>query len=222
MTSATAGSNFSNTALLDINDPRPGTSNYEVPHRFTIAASYATNLFGDYETRISANAFVQEGQGQSYVMNGGDLEGDGFFGRHLLYVPTDANDPNVVFDPAFPTDEFFAFVDREGLGRGGFVGRNSVNAKWSDRLDLRIDQEIPTFLDGTRGRLFIKFRNLGNLINDDWGTQYDAEFFSVEVLDADVNEAGQFVFNDFTDLSVTDIVEIPSLWSVRVGLEIDF
>ena len=222
MTSATAGSNFSNTALLDINDPRPGTSNYEVPHRFTIAASYATNLFGDYETRISANAFVQEGQGQSYVMNGGDLEGDGFFGRHLLYIPSDVNDPNVVFGADFPVDEFFAFADREGLGRGGFVSRNGVNARWSDRLDIRIDQEIPTFLDGTRGRLFFKIFNFGNLINDDWGTQYDAQFFSIEAVGADVNDQGQFVYNTFTDQSVNDIIEIPSLWSVRLGLEIDF
>src|SRR5690606_27731038 len=35
MTSSVATSNFENLALFDLNNPRAGISNYEVPHRFT-------------------------------------------------------------------------------------------------------------------------------------------------------------------------------------------
>ena len=92
MTSSTAGSNFENLALLDLNDPRPGTSNYVVPHRFTMRARYAHAFFGDYETRFTLYGTSSEGQPGTYVMFSGDLEGDGFFGRHLLYVPTGPSD----------------------------------------------------------------------------------------------------------------------------------
>ncbi|MDJ0656574.1 MAG: carboxypeptidase regulatory-like domain-containing protein [Xanthomonadales bacterium] len=221
MTSSTAGSNFDNTALLDINDPRPATSNYVVPHRFTIRASYANEFFGDLTTRFTAFAYVQEGQPQSYVMGSGDLEGDGFFGRHLLYVPDGPNDPNVVYADNFDQAAFFDFVEREGLG-AGFVERNQEHARWSDRIDIRIDQELPSFFEGTRARLFLKVYNFGNLLNDDWGKVYDAQFFSVQVLNSSVDDQGRFVFERFRDRSLTDVLENRSLWTARLGLEINF
>lgn len=221
MTSSTGGSNFGNTALLDINNPRPGTSNYVVPNRFTFRAMFSREFFGDLETRISLFGFAAEGQPQSYVMGSSDLEGDGFFGRHLLYVPNGPNDPNVVFDANFNADEFFAFVAEEGF-EPGFVDRNNRHARWSTRFDLRIDQELPTFIEGTSGRLYLKMYNLGNFLDNDWGKQYDAQFFSLEVLESSVNANGQYVFEEFNDRDITDLLEQRSLWEMRVGLEFRF
>ncbi len=220
MTSSTAGSNFGNTALLDINDPVVGPSNYVVPHRFTLRALYTANWFGEYETRIALNGFAQEGQPQSYTLDTNDLEGDRSR-RHLLYVPTGPNDPAVVFGPAFDQDAFFAFVGREGLAPG-FVGRNAKHARWTTRWDLRIDQELPTFVDGLTGRAFLKIYNLGNFLNKDWGKVYDAQFFSIDVVDAQVNAQGQYVYTSFTDRQLTNLVENRSLWEIRAGLEIRF
>ncbi|MEN7344319.1 MAG: TonB-dependent receptor, partial [Pseudomonadota bacterium] len=221
MTSSTAGSNFSNTALIDINNPEVGPSNYVVPHRLTLRALYTANIFGDYATRFAVNAFAQEGQPQSYVMDTNDLEGNRSR-RHLLYVPTGVNDPNVVFAMS-PEDQeaFFNFVGREGLAPG-FVGRNSTHARWTNRIDLRIDQEIPTFIDGVTGTAFVKFYNFGNFLNDSWGKVYDAQFFSIDVVDAEVNDQGQYVYTDFTDRPLTNLIENRSLWSVRMGLEVRF
>lgn len=221
MTSSTAGSNFSNVALLDIQNPIAATSNYVVPHRFTFRGSFARNFFGDLETRLTVFGYAADGQPQSYVMNGGDLEGDGFFGRHLLYVPNGPNDPNVVFDANFNADEFFAFVAEEGF-EPGFVSRNETHARWSTRFDLRIDQELPTFFEGTSGRLYFKMYNVGNFLDNGWGKQYDAQFFSLEVLDASVNAQGQYVFEEFNDRDITDLLEQRSLWEARVGLEFRF
>ncbi len=219
MTSSVAGSNFDNVATLNVNDPGLGDSNYVVPHRFTFRAVYARDFFEGLTTRATLYAFASEGQAQSYVMGGGALEGDGFFGRHLLYVPTGPNDPNVVFDPAFDQAAFFAFADKEDLGTG-FVDRNQTHAKWSYRADFRIDQELPTFVDGVTGKAFLKIYNLTNMLNDDWGQANDQQFFSQQVVSAAINANGQYVYSNFSNVDVNDLNENQSLWEVRVGIEI--
>ena len=222
MTSSVAQSNYENLATLDINDPAVGDSNYVVPHRLTLRASWVTNIFGDLETRMTLYGFASEGQAQSYVMGSGDLEGNGRFGRHLLYVPSRSNDPHVVIGDDFDTDAFYAFVDREDLGTG-FVDRNETHVRWSNRFDIRIDQELPTLIDGTSGKLYLKLYNLGNLLSEDWGHVNDAQFFSVQVVESTLNDEGQFVFDTFNEgRSVNDVLEQRSLWALRMGLQFDF
>ncbi len=221
MNASTAGSNFDNVATLNINDLRTGTSDYLVPHSLSMKITYEFSLFGNLKTSLALYGFASEGQPQSYVMSGGDLEGDGFFGRHLLYVPTGANDPNVVFDPGFDQAAFFAWVGKEDLGRG-FVDRNETHAKWSNRFDFRINQELPTFIDGTSAKLYLKIYNLGNMLSEDWGEVNDAQFFAVQAVNSSVNAQGQYVFEQFNGGSINDVLENRSLWSLRLGLQFDF
>ncbi len=221
MTSATAGSNFGNTALLDINDPLPGQSNYVVPHRFTFRASYGTELIPDHTTRFTVMAYANEGQPVSLVMGSNGLEDDRFFGRHLLYVPTGVNDPNVVFDPGFDLVAFNTYIDEQGLGTG-FVERNAVDAKWSTRWDLRIDQELPSFIDDTYGKLYLKIYNVGNLLNSNWGKITDGQFFSQQVIDSSVDAQGRYVFEEFNGGDINDVQEDRSLWEARLGIEFRF
>ena len=222
MTSSVAVSNFENVALSDINNPVAATSNYEVPHRITFRASYGSDFFENLETRFTVYSFIKEGQPQSFAMgSGGALEGDGFFARHLLYVPDGLSDPNVVFADGFPTDEFFAFVEREGLGTG-FTTRNGQHAKWSNLINLSISQEMPTRIGGARGKFFFRMYNVGNFLNDGWGNVWDAQFFTPQVVVAGVNDDGQYVFQDFNDRSLSDLEENRSLWQANVGFEITF
>lgn len=221
MTSSTAGSNWDNVATLNPNDVSVGTSNYVTPHRFTFRASYGTEFFDGLETRISLMAYASEGQPQSWVMGSGDLEGDGFFGRHLLYIPTGVDDPNVVFEDGFQTDEFFQWVAAQGLD-SGFVDRNQKHAGWTNRFDIRIDQDLPTFVDGTYGKVYLKVYNFGNLINDEWGHVSDAQFFSIQQVDSSVDSAGRYVFEDFNDRDFEDLQTNRSLWQARVGVEFSF
>ena len=220
MTSSVAFSNFESTALLDINNPPVGPSNYVVPHRLTLRALYSANWFGEYETRIALTGSAAEGQPQSYVMDTNDLEGNRSR-RHLLYVPTGPNDPNVVFGPGFDREGFFAFIAEEGLA-SGFVGRNAKHARWTTRWDLRIDQEFPTFTDRVTGRAFLKIYNLGNFLNKDWGKVYDAQFFALDVVDANVDSQGRYEYTNFSPRNLTDLIETRSLWEVRAGVEIRF
>lgn len=89
-------------------------------------------------------------------------------------------------------------------------------------MDLRVDQELPTFVDGVYGKAFLKIYNFSNFLNKDWGKVYDAQFFSVQVVDTEVDANGRFVYSDFQDRSLTTLLENRSLWSARVGIEFSF
>ena len=226
MTSSVAGSNFDNTSLLDINNPTAATSNYVVPHRLTMRASYGHEFFNDLETRFTVYGVASEGQPQSYVMFSGDQEGDGFYGRHLLYVPEGAcagcaDDPNVVYGSGFDTAAFFSFIARNGM-QPGFQPRNDIHAKWSTRFDIRISQEIPTFVEGTRGKVFMKMYNFGNFLNDKWGRIEDAQFFAQQVVRGYINDDGQYVYTRFSDRDINYFRQQSSLWEIRMGVDIDF
>jgi hypothetical protein len=221
MTSSTAGSNFENTALVDINNPSAAGSNYVVPNRFTLRLDYEHAFFGDNFTQITLFGYFNEGQPQSYGMSSTDLEGDGFFGRHLLYIPTGLSDPNVIFDPGFNDAEFFAWVESEGLSPG-LTERNQRNAAWSNRFDLRISQDIPLW-GNFKGRLYLKVFNLGNLLNDDWGKATDSVFFTPVFVDSDVDQTtGQFIYNEFNNVPMEETINNSSLWEARLGIDIRF
>ncbi len=141
MVASTAGSNFTGGALLDINDPEPGNSNWVVPKRLTANFYYENQWFGENSTRISLQGYANEGQPQTFVMESDNLEGDGFNDRHLLYVPTGPSDPNVVFDAGFDQAAFAEFVARNGL-QPGFNARNEVNTGWSTVWNLSVRQDV--------------------------------------------------------------------------------
>ena len=153
-------------------------------------------------------------------MSSADLEGNGNFGRHLLYIPG-ANDNNVIAGPDFDVAAFSRFVEENGYSQG-FVDRNQNFSKWSSRMDLRIDQELPTFLGNSNGRVYMKMYNVLNMLDDSWGVQYDAQFFSQQVVDMSINDAGQYVYESFNNRSLTDPLEIQSLWEVIVGVQFEF
>jgi len=221
MTSAVALSNFENLAVIDINDPQPGTSNYEVPHRLSFRVSWGQELFENAETRFTVNAYSQQGQPQSFGMSSRALEGDGYYGRHLLYVPDGPNDPNVVFDPDFQTNEFFNFVSAEGLSPG-FVERNSKHADWTTRVDLSVYQDLPIGVGRSKARAFFRMYNLTNFLNNSWGKVNDAYFFTPVVVDATLDSQGRYVFEDFNGGNVTDLYEFRTLWQARFGVEFRF
>lgn len=228
MVASTAGSNFTAEALLDPNSPGANTSNWVVPQRVTVGLFYEANLFGDNATRFTLQGFYNEGQSQSYVMDSGDFEGDGFNGRHLLYVPTGPNDANVNFrwddrndaNPTMDTD-FWAFIAREGL-QPGFQTRNARNTGWSNVWHFSVRQDIPLG-DRMFGNLYFKIKNLGNLLNDDWGKVTDAQFFPQEIIrDTDILPDGRIQFEEFSDESLQRTYVNPSLWEARFGIDIRF
>ena len=225
MTSSTAASNFFNFATTDPNNPSEATSNYEIPHRFSAKVSWEGELIGDNLTRATLTGFAWQNRPFSFTYNRDSAEvfGDGRTSRHLLYVPTGASDSLVTFADSFDQDAFFAYVDQyESLSRGSIAERNGEEGQWSNRFDLKLSQEFGVGAGKAKG--FVTLQNLGNLLNDEWGTFYQAGFpQTVQIVEVSgINDAGQYVYENFTARDPERRQTDASLWQVRVGVEYEF
>lgn len=225
MTSAVAGSNYGNLATTDALNPPITTSNYEIPHRFTMNISYGVELIGGLETRFSLFGQASEGQAYSFTYD----DSDGAFGdnnwsgdRQLVYIPT-VDDANVVYGPDFDKAAFDAFVSAEGLARGQTTGRNAQNADWYVSFDIKINQEIPGLIEGHRGNAFFIIKNVGNMINDDWGVMKQGEFVGNRMVEMSVQDDGKYLYEGFNSGNEDqNFYKDASVWEMRVGVSYDF
>jgi outer membrane receptor for ferrienterochelin and colicin len=226
MTSSVAFSNYSSVAVSDPQNPRPATSNYEIPHRFTGRVSWEHDFFDDLTTRATLFGQVSQSRGYSFAFDrdDGDIFGDFADRRHLLYVPTSASDPLVRFEPGFDTAAFFAYADANGLARGAIDERNSHEGSWWTKMDLRVEQEIPAFAPGHRAAGYLVIENLGNLINDEWGILTQASYPQIRsIVDAGYDAGtNQYVFQSFNAQTPESRVSSASTWQVLFGVKYDF
>ena len=73
------------------------------------------------------------------------------------------------------------------------------------------------------GNVYFKIKNLGNLINSDWGKVTDAQFFPQEIIrDIDTCVGCPFQFEEFSEESLQRTYVNPSLWEARLGIDIRF
>lgn len=226
MTSSTSGSNYGNIAVSNPGNPGVGTSDYVVPHRFTFKLGYKHEFFDGYLTRFNIFGEASEGKSYSYLYNRSDREfGDYSFnsqGRQLMYIPLE-NDPNVVLNMSEEDVEAFNnWIANEGLTRGEIIDRNSENADWWVKFDVRISQEIPGFMDGHKGSVYFTIKNVGNLLNDDWGTLKQGPFVGQRMVDLDINNDGQYVYSNFNENAQQEVKTYGSLWQMRVGVNYRF
>jgi len=229
MTSFTGESSFEDLATNDPNNPGARPSNYMLKHRLTLRASYAHEFWGDNTTRFTLMGYYDSGQLGGYTMRAveGGLEQLQTL-RHLLYVPDGMSDPNVVYTQDFIDSgdqaAFFGWIDQNKL-KPGFVQRNSVGISDSMRFDLRMDQEIPLGVDNLKARAFVKIYNFTNLLNDDWGRQYDVRRGMQNIISLDADDplpGGAYNYDSFSDRSPDDLQEFPSMWEIRLGMEVNF
>ncbi len=227
MTSSVAFSNYTSIAVSDPNNPGVATANYEIPHRFTFRVGYEAYWWDDNRTRFDLFGSANEGRPYSYTFSDGDGDvfGDFSNGRHLLYVPTGADDPNVMYGPNFDQSAFFAFLDESGLSgyAGEIAPRNDWNSGWWTTFDLRIEQEFPGFHPEHRFAGYITIRNFCNLLNDSWCTLEEVSFPRFQgVVELDGIDNGQYVYSEFTRPSGESRVADPSVYEIRIGLRYDF
>ncbi len=227
MTSSVAFSNYSNVSVSDPNNPGPAHSNYEIPHRFTLRASFSRAFFGDSMTHITLFGRVNEGRPFSATfVDGGFTFGDTIDDRHLLYVPTGPSDPLVAFGPDFDQAAFFAYLEQSGLSdhAGSIAPRNSMHSSWWHKYDIKIEQEFPGFMPDHNFGAFLIIENVGNLINDDWGVLKEQSFpRNLPIVEFAIDSANnQYVYNSFRTPAPQGRVADASLWEIRVGVKYDF
>lgn len=184
MTSSVAFSNYVNRAFYDPEEEVLSTSNYNIEHRFTGVFNYNASWFGDYNTRFSLFAQRRSGVPYSVTLSG-------FEGSVLAYG----------FTP------YLDFIEHVLVEPGT---RNDRDGSWWTKADLRISQEIPGFRPDHRGNVFIVIDNLTNLLNDDWGVMYKANF-PYGVTQGDIDDG----------IAETRIGDA-SLWEIRVGVNYRF
>jgi hypothetical protein len=223
MTSSTSSSNYGNVAVTDSNSPSLAVSNYSIPHRFTARIAYEAYWWGENRTKFSLFGSANEGRPFSYVFSAidGDVFGDARDNRHLLYVPTGSDDPNVAFGADFDQDAFWAFVKKQGL-KSGTQRRNNEQSGWWTHVDLRIEQDFPGFFANDRFSAFFVIKNFCNLLNDNWCVLKEANFPRTDdVVEMEI-EDGRFMFNEFVSPGGQSRATQASLWEVLIGVKYSF
>ena len=267
-TSSRGISNWRAIVDSDRNNPGVGTSNFEIEHAFKVSLSYETAIFGDLLSEFNVFGNIQSGSPFSYSFNVNDdnalfgRAGDGEdpFDNDLLYIPNVSggafSDPTVVFADSFDQDGFLGYIQGRGLPTGSIVDRNDDNGPWNQQWDFQYSQELPLAnfgmdrFNGNKLKFVVDVENVGNLLNDEWGTRVNAPRFPVGIVDADLVSAADvaengidgataltedaprttclqasdclYRFNDFDDDPSGFNAPSASVYSIRVGIRYEF
>ena len=171
----------------DRNYPEARNSLYETEHAFKLGLSYERNLLGDLASRI--DLFGQFTSGSPFTYTFDVDNGNALFGRNGLgenpfdnspvYIPN-LNDSRVVYAAGFNQAAFNSYIDGRGIDRGQINEVNSDESPWNQRWDLRFQQDLPgiwgakNLVGENKFKLVLDIENFANLLNDEWGTFYNA------------------------------------------------
>jgi hypothetical protein len=230
----------------DPNRPELSHSEFGQRHRIVAGGTYQKAWSPSLRTQIGV--FVELGQGNRFAGAGGnrysfiysgDVNGDGYPGNDLIYIPQDQSE--IQFDPiiglggiivATPQEQwsqFDAFIEQDGYlsaHRGEIAERFGALNPWYNSVDLRILQDFAIRTGATRHafQLSIDVLNVGNLLNSDWGVRKVASAAATSPLTLtrfDVNGAPVFQYTG----PATTFVDDPSLlsrWRAQIGLRYIF
>ena len=183
-TSSTAGSNYGNGAFLG-DAAAYGTANDQVAWSVKYGAGFDHAFFGDYRSIIQLFGETQAGRPYSYTMqDAGSATRSAVFGltgrddRYLLYVPKSGGDAIVSYDSDATQAALEGIIKGTKLEdyRGRIAARNIARARAFTRIDLHLEQELPTFVGRSRVSVFADIQNLPNLLNKNWGGFRQAAF----------------------------------------------
>jgi hypothetical protein len=168
----------SNTAVGSLNDPGLSYSNFATPHKLIGNISYRLEYAQHLATTIS---LVYQGfqTGRWSYTYSNDLNGDGI-SSDLMYIPANASEIEFADYKDMTADEqrnaFWNYVNgNEYLSshKGQYAERYGHVQPWIHRFDAKLLQDIFTNFGTDRRytlQFSIDFLNVGNLINDSWGT----------------------------------------------------
>ena len=238
-TSSTATSNFEEVAVATFNNSRVAPSGLFNEHNVTLSARFEQDFIQDLTTAITLRYNGRSGRRFSFVFDdgGNDFGDTDNEDRNLLFIP-ELGDPRVIFDAPATEAMFNQFIAEQGLegSRGSILTRNAFEDPFFNDLDIRFEQELPTFLNGVlpdaRALAFVDVNNFLNLIDDGANNfrQFDRGDVNegVPVIDVTDNGDGTFTFENFDD----DLLEAngggletfinPSVWQVQFGIRFEF
>ncbi len=173
----------SNTAVGSLNDPGLSYSNFSTPHRLVSHGSYRIEYGGIFATTFTV-AYRGFQQGRWSYTYSNDLNNDGI-SSDLMYIP--ASESELTFVDYTPTGgetmtaaaqaaAFWAYVNSNEYlkeRKGDYAERFGHVRPWLHRFDVKVLQDIFSNFGSTRRytlQVSLDLLNVGNLINDKWGT----------------------------------------------------
>jgi hypothetical protein len=160
------------------------TSIFDQPHRLLINGTYTAPW--KHQTTVTLYYSMQSGTPYGFVYNGtaagrGDLNGDGFVGNDMIYIPTGPSDPKLQFQnttlsgqtvtaaqQAANLDAFISANPCLNNQRGEIMKPMSCRNPAFTRFDLTLEQQLP-HVAGERVSMRFDFFNFANLLNNRWG-----------------------------------------------------
>jgi hypothetical protein len=226
-TSSQALSNWRfNPITNNPNDPERRPSNFDVPHRFLLTAAYEANLLRRGPTELSFVLVSESGRPYSYTYNS-DVNFDGSNGNDMVFVPGSADQVRFVGTAEEQAqswqnlNDYIESVSCLREARGTVLLRNACREPWSNRLDVRVAQTIPTF-GAQNFQLTLDILNFGNLINRNWGlsefvnNQNDNTIWSVNDRNPDAN--GRVLLNSVApNRNVLQVSSLGSRYQIQIG-----
>ncbi len=194
-------SEFGNIQTINgVNEPMLGNAYYVSPHRVIANASYTINEGRVAATKLSAfyegyNIAYMSSYSYSrfgYVMD--NVSGAGKASQ-LIYIPTSAELASMPFVDDQNRTDYEAFIAGDkylSKHRGQYSERNGVVAPFLSRINVRIAQDFYFNIAGRKNTLEIglDIKNLGNLLNSNWGVYQQLSSNSVLSYDNYQREEG--------------------------------
>lgn len=166
----TAGGQWFRNATFNQNTVEEDTADYEIRNEVKVGLTRQFEFVKKWRTTATLFYNGRTGNPYSWVF-GGDLNGDGVPFNDRVAVPSGANDSRFDFSQMSPAqrDAFLTFVSSSELAKfaGGIAPKNAFVEPWMNRLDLKLQQEVP--IHGPMRLSFIlDFINLGSFIDKDF------------------------------------------------------
>ncbi|MDE2434683.1 MAG: carboxypeptidase regulatory-like domain-containing protein [Sphingomonadales bacterium] len=254
-TSSTINSNYRYQSFGDPNHPEYGISDNQIKWAFKYNIGFDHAFFGDYKTIVQLFGETRAGRPYSFTMLDNTSNRSAVFGTplsnigaasNLIYVPTGPSDPLVSYDSAATQTALDTIVSGSVLNkfRGQIAPKNIARNRAFTRIDLHLEQQIPTFVGGSRITLFADINNLPNLLNKDWGGlrqlgfPYNAALVTVQCLTmatptgtapgagvvntASTQTCAQYRYSSFSSPNTSSVNFNGSLYAIRVGARFTF
>jgi hypothetical protein len=182
-----SGSGFNtNNIIFNPNKPDIGYSNYSVPHRIVVNASYRLEYANNQLATTFSVFYTAQPQERYSYRYGADINGDGQ-SNDVLYIPKDPTQITFVegfkvgdsiYSAQRQSDAFFRFIENDKYlkeHKGQYMTKYGATLPWNHSVDLRILQDIIYRKGSNKHTLQISLDviNLLNLLNSEWGYRYN-------------------------------------------------
>ncbi len=193
-----------------------------VDYRQTWTENHSTN-FGVFFEMAEGNRYVYSGGNRYSFIYSGDVNGDGYGGNDLIYIPKDENDI-VLADPSEwdALDEFIKQDPYLSENRGKIAERHGLINPWFSNIDLKILHDFKTNVG--HFQFNVDILNVANLISDKWGVRQVANPLALSPLSLTGWDANGEPILDFNGVTET-FIDAPgeySVWRIQLGLKYFF